>query len=851
MPIRKKRLAKRKKKVTATHSFPRKNSKPMDGIRKSLGGAFDFKNNSIEKSRVRRIFCPLNKFARNIAGQSNKNKLSMAYKSNNKHIGLTRKEKTFVICSCQNKSTKYVKLKDLAASAVKENKIFAVYGNCNAVRKALTERGWIEKIPPNRMNLLKIRNGTYSSKTEIQNELERLLLSNLIEKCNPNFVWRTRDQRRDTTIDMNKDCHTIINKLEIDALWTSKQGLCSSLKRNYWFYIEDIAEVNAPRSYNTSDFGELESFEKDFKITACTSLLKWILSMVANDRPIFQSTGKISLNIIVFALNRCKEYLFQKQNKDIDTEIPEVRESQWSSFLKKYYCIISKDEVFQEDTRNKIPLYLSYAKFLLKEVYRYRPQLSCEGCHNIWIIKPAYCSRGRGIRMASKLGVITSILTKANSKFVIQKYIEEPLLIYETKFDIRQYYLVTSTYPLVIWMYTDCYLKFSSQRYNLKNYHESIHLTNNAVQKKYTNCIGRHTELPNQNMWDSDKYKHYLNKIGKEKVWDTVIYPGMKKSIIGIMLGCQDTLSVSKNRFELYGCDFLLDKEYRPWLIEINSCPDLNHTTPVTAKICPAVISDIIKVVIDFAKNPKAATGKFECIYRQPMTLPRYGSAAELFVRGYSLSNEYFYKGKIEIQESYADPTIGKESNIKAVLQKLKQLHEMDDDIMKQPEDDLAFPERKDRDTCTHKTLSEYELSMTAAVITEQLNELMDRVTSDSSFNSKKSDCEETPCPKQNICSVTNISTLLRKSVCNFLSGETIEKAFRFSKLDDGPRGKGSIVELNDIEKIFYNLTLNNNVAKCSPSKNIQKNYSQDVLKATTKLVSFINRKEKEYRKYI
>lgn len=233
------------------------------------------------------------------------------------------------------------------------------------------------------------------------------------------------------------------------------------------------------------------------------------------------------------------------------------------------------------------------------------------------------------------------------------------------------------------------------------------------------------------------------------------------------------------------------------------------------------------------------------------MTLPRYGSAAELFVRGYSLSNEYFYKGKIEIQESYADPTIGKESNIKAVLQKLKQLHEMDDDIMKQPEDDLAFPERKDRDTCTHKTLSEYELSMTAAVITEQLNELMDRVTSDSSFNSKKSDCEETPCPKQNICSVTNISTLLRKSVCNFLSGETIEKAFRFSKLDDGPRGKGSIVELNDIEKIFYNLTLNNNVAKCSPSKNIQKNYSQDVLKATTKLVSFINRKEKEYRKYI
>lgn len=169
------------------------------------------------------------------------------------------------------------------------------------------------------------------------------------------------------------------------------------------------------------------------------------------------------------------------------------------------------------------------------------------------------------------------------------------MLIHDTKFDIRQYYLVTSTYPLVIWMYKDCYLKFSSQKYSLKKYHESIHLTNNAIQRKYKNSNGRHSELPLQNMWDLEKYKVYLASINKENVWDSIIYQGMKKTIIGIMLSCQDSLRVSKNRFELYGCDFILDKEYNPWLIEINSCPDLNHTTQVTAKICPAVVSDIIK----------------------------------------------------------------------------------------------------------------------------------------------------------------------------------------------------------------------------------------------------------------
>lgn len=151
-------------------------------------------------------------------------------------------------------------------------------------------------------------------------------------------------------------------------------------------------------------------------------------------------------------------------------------------------------------------------------------------------------------------------------------------------------------------MYKDCYLKFSSQKYSLKNYHESIHLTNNAVQKNYKNCAERHPELPPSNMWDSDTYKSYLIRIGRDKVWDNIIYPGMKKSIISIMLSCQDSLSYCKNRFELYGCDFILDKQYKTWLIEINSCPDLNHTTPVTAKICPAVLSDIIKgeLVITF-----------------------------------------------------------------------------------------------------------------------------------------------------------------------------------------------------------------------------------------------------------
>lgn len=105
-----------------------------------------------------------------------------------------------------------------------------------------------------------------------------------------------------------------------------------------------------------------------------------------------------------------------------------------------------------------------------------RPQSSHDGTLNLWIVKPGARSCGRGIQVMNRLESImarTQPTAGKEARFVVQKYIgeftfecrtrivimltqiilERPMLIYKTKFDIRQWFLITCAQPLTIWMY--------------------------------------------------------------------------------------------------------------------------------------------------------------------------------------------------------------------------------------------------------------------------------------------------------------------------------------------------------------------------------------------------------------
>jgi tubulin monoglycylase TTLL3/8 len=144
---------------------------------------------------------------------------------------------------------------------------------------------------------------------------------------------------------------------------------------------------------------------------------------------------------------------------------------------------------------------------LLHGLKKDNPQFNLDGERNIWIIKPCIGSCGRGITLTRNLEQIKKICggddNNNGGKYIVQKYIENPMIVLNRKFDIRQWVLVTSWNPLDVWMFTECYIRFPASDFSFNNMNKFAHLCNHAVSKHAKNNQFEH-EIEG-NMWSQDE----------------------------------------------------------------------------------------------------------------------------------------------------------------------------------------------------------------------------------------------------------------------------------------------------------------------------------------------------------
>ncbi|XP_065356507.1 tubulin glycylase 3A [Calliphora vicina] len=548
-------------------------------------------------------------------------------------------------------------LRKHAQEAVKQNKIFTIRGNYNSVRHALKSRGWVEKLemhrksgplPSSQINICDLSQVLPKRKMgETQRQfiakVERNIMSRYIENVLCDLLWTPHKEKADY-MEQSKNPSMLINKFN-RAPFTNKENLNAFLRDMTAFYEEGVADIKFPRCFNVWSPEELNEFIDHFKLTACIAFVRWLVDKYGDGGfdAVFSATGKIPYNSIDFAFKRCLEYIDNCQHNDIDVEDPaRIWEHDWDAFLHQHYQMTHEGFKILADPQKLVESVITRGSHILDNIQYYWPQYSIDGYQNLWIIKPANKCRGRGIHLSNNLKKIVNVVNPSiatKSRYVVQKYMERPLIIHHTKFDIRQWFLISSIHPLMVWMYKECYLRFSSQEYTLTNHHESVHLTNHAIQKKYTNNGKRDKRLPNENMWDSYSFQAYLRQIGKQEFWLERIYPGMRKAIVASVLVSQDHMERTPNTFELFGADFMICENFYPWLIEINSNPDLAASTSVTARMCPQCLEDVIKVMIDRRNDAKADVGNFELIYRQNIPPTPAYMGLNLIVKGKQISN--------------------------------------------------------------------------------------------------------------------------------------------------------------------------------------------------------------------
>ena len=462
-------------------------------------------------------------------------------------------------------------------------KVFIVNNGYPQIKKALEERGWIE-------------NPDFDS------------------NC---FHFKFTLRSKDIDYSMLND-NQIVNHFGRATTITTKSGLCKSIKNSIWACNEDPDQY-FPKCFESFEEEEYNAFVSYYKLIRAECILKKFISLgEQNNRG--DEYNRIQQYLLPTASKVIERRLMDVDDYIDDDNWEELSEKEWEVLKegektsedlhqiilkqnakryekmmkkkkkKKRKTVIKKDvteeieskievEEDEEDDEDKKVGRPDIETKMIDIVQRLRekyPQTLMNGSDNIWIVKPSGLSRGRGIKLFNSLAEIALHVKSKDQGWVIQKYIENPLLYERRKLDIRQWVLVTDWNPLTVWFYKECYIRLSSNDYdstNLKN--RFSHLTNNSINKNSKNFDKESGFL------SQSEFAEYIKTLGynySDPFYDHV-QPKMKEIVKNSLMCVQDMIENRHYSSEIYGYDFCLDDQLNVWLIEINSSPAWDYSS--------------------------------------------------------------------------------------------------------------------------------------------------------------------------------------------------------------------------------------------------------------------------------
>ncbi|XP_059617253.1 tubulin monoglutamylase TTLL4 isoform X2 [Phlebotomus argentipes] len=247
----------------------------------------------------------------------------------------------------------------------------------------------------------------------------------------------------------------------------------------------------------------------------------------------------------------------------------------------------------------------------LKTLRQMWPRYSQRGVK--WIIKPPASARGTGIKVVNRWSQIPK-----RRPIIVQRYVERPMLIDGSKFDLRLYVLVTSMNPLKVYMHTDGLARFASVRYSEKVdtlNDRFMHLTNYSINKFSANYAkNEDAEACKGHKWTIKSLWSYLEAGGvdTERLWGALRNLVIRTLLAGetpIHNLTKSNMLCKYNCYELFGFDVLLDSDLVPWLLEVNISPSLHSSSPLDLHVKAPLVRATLNTAL-YQVPPKLAEDK-------------------------------------------------------------------------------------------------------------------------------------------------------------------------------------------------------------------------------------------------
>ncbi|CAB02862.3 Tubulin polyglutamylase ttll-5 [Caenorhabditis elegans] len=219
-----------------------------------------------------------------------------------------------------------------------------------------------------------------------------------------------------------------------------------------------------------------------------------------------------------------------------------------------------------------------------------------------FIVKPTNSRQGKGIFFANSMADIP-----AEGPLLVSRYLKDPYLVNNHKFDLRIYVAVTSFYPLVAYVYSEGLARLASRPYDTSassaDSNEYVHLTNYSINKNSTSFV-RNESMSSEDLghkWTLGALLRYVENEGKDaKLLMLRIEDLIVKSLLSIQnsvaTASRTNLRFACTNFELFGFDVLVDQALKPWLLEVNLSPSLACDAPLDSLLKTRLIADLLNL---------------------------------------------------------------------------------------------------------------------------------------------------------------------------------------------------------------------------------------------------------------